>query len=403
MAGNTAQRAGWSLPVNTPRRHIPILLLTALLALTVASMATTRTTAPARAQIVVPDTVMALLPAGAVVQDAQTADFTNAGADGWAVLYTAPGDPPSAAFANWSVAVAVPSGSAFALGTTVSINDANIGVLTVADVAGTPAVALEAGVGAHASQITVVRWDGAEFATVFAGNTDTPGYDFADVDGDGQPEVVEPVSPYCQSYASSPQIVVVYKWDGAQFGEWSGPYPMSLIARRLANARQLTQQMGSWAPQDQACVWGVVAFLEAHAGNATDADNACQQAKAIAPTWEDPHDCPNYILDPAQKVRRFYEEIGAQQPYLAWGELSSAYQAAHGNESTWAQGYATTQSVAVQRSQVSLDDPTVVNVAFTATDSINGQTVTRSFAGTWTVVMEDGVWKLDSANIAETP
>src|SRR5581483_3442738 len=127
---------------------------------------------------------------------------------------------------------------------------------------------------------TVVRWDGTQFATVFASTTDTPGYDFKDVDGDGLPEVVEPISPYCQSYASSPQIVVVYKWDGTRFSEWSGPYPAAVIGERLSEAQQLTQQIASWQPADQACVWGVVAFLESRSGDAADADAACQQAKA---------------------------------------------------------------------------------------------------------------------------
>ncbi len=363
-----------------------------------------RSATPAAAQAAPPAAVVALLPADAQVQDAETADFTNSGAAGWAMLYATPSDIPGAtALKNWSVAIAVPDAGGFSLGTTATIADANVAGMTVADVAGTPAVALIAGVGAHASQMTVVRWDGAQFATVFDGTTDTPGYDFKDVDGDGQPEIVEAVSPYCRAYAVSPQIVVVYKWDGARFGEWAGPYPQALIADRLAYAQQVTTQMGDWDADAQACVWGVIAYLTGRSGDAAGADAACMQAKAVSSAWEDPRACPAYTLSPAEKVRHFYALIGQKRMFEAWMQLSQAYQQRHGSESAWEQGYKTTQSVTVEGVQPVGGDPPVVSVTFRATDATESGTITRRFSGSWTLVMEGGVWKLDTASIQQLP
>lgn len=358
----------------------------------------------ASAQTSLPEAVAALLPAGAQIQDVEAADFTNAGTAGWAVLYATPSDIPGAtALSNWSVAIAVPSADGFSLGTTATIKDANVAGMTVADVAGTPAVALIAGVGAHAAQITVVRWDGTQFATVFAGTTDTPGYDFKDIDGDGQPEIVEAASPYCRDYADSPQIVVVYKWDGAQFSEWTGPYPQELTGDLLAYARKLTTRMSDWDADAQACVWGVVAFLTSRGGDAAGADAACLQAKAIAPAWEDPRACPAYIVSPVEKVRHFYELIDQKRMVEAWLELSRAYQQRHGSESAWEQGYKSTEGVTVEEVQPVTGDQPVVFVTFTATDATESGTITRRFSGTWTLVMEHGFWKLDTANIQQVP
>jgi len=361
-----------------------------------------RHTAPAAAQVGVPDAVAALLPVGARIQDASTADFTNAGANGWAVLYATPTDiPGAAALSNWSVAIAVPDASGFTLGATFTIKDANVAGMTVADVAGTPAVALFAGVGAHAAQMTVARWDGAEFVAVFEGSTDTPGFDFKDIDGDGQPEVVEAASPYCRDYAESPQIVVVYKWDGMQFSEWAGPYPQNLIADRLAYARKVTLQMSDWKQDDQACVWGVVAFLTGRGGDAAGADAACNQAKAISPAWEDPQACPAYILSPYEKVLHFYDLLNQQRYFEAWDQLSKAYQVQQGGESAWEQGYKSTQSVTIEDVQPATGDPPIVPVTFSATDRTSGGSVTRRFSGAWTLVVEEGVWKLDTADIQQ--
>ncbi|HEY7294273.1 MAG TPA: hypothetical protein VH916_04485 [Dehalococcoidia bacterium] len=384
----------------TPRR----LLLVALPALLWAAgvLLAQRRVVPVVAQGSVPDAVVALLPAGAQIQDAASADFTNAGAPGWAVLYATPTDIPGAtALSNWSVAIAVPDAGGFTLGTTFTISDANAAGMTVANVAGTPAVALTAGVGAHAAQMTVVRWDGTEFVAVFDDSTDTPGLDFADIDGDGQPEVVEAVSPYCRDYAESPQIVVVYKWDGAQFSEWAGPYPQELIGDRLAYARKVTTQMGDWDPDAQACVWGVVAFLTGHGGDAAGADAACMQAKAISPSWEDPQACPAYILSPYEKVRHFYDLLNQKRYFEAWDQLSRSYQAQLGGESTWEQGYRNTEDVRVENVQPATDDPATILVTFSATDAAGGGSVTRRYSGTWTLVMEEGVWKLDRADIRQ--
>lgn len=386
-----------------PRRN----LLAGLLVLLVlfAAAPWLQRAAPTAAQTSLPDAVVALLPAGAQVQDAQMADFTNAGMPGWAVLFATPTDIPGAtALSNWSVLIAAPAADGgFSLGTLSTIVDANAAGMTVADVDGTPAVALIAGVGAHASQMLVVRWNGAAFPVVFQGTTDTPGYDFKDIDGDGQPEVVAAVSPYCRDYAESPQIVVVDKWDGARFSEWSGPYPSDLVADRLAYAQKVTTQMGDWDQDAQACVWGVVAFLTSRSGDAAGADAACNQAKAISPSWEDPQACPAYILSPANKVHHFYDLIDQHRLFEAWDQLSSTYQAQHGNESVWEQGYKTTQGVTVEDIQPATGDPPVVAVTFTATDTVDGVPVPRRFSGSWTLVMEDGVWKLDTADIRQVP
>ncbi|HLZ68968.1 MAG TPA: hypothetical protein VKV26_03570 [Dehalococcoidia bacterium] len=388
------------LPGSAPRFLLAVVLLGAALG----AGGALRQAMPAAAQAGLPDAVLALLPANARIQDAAMADFTNAGTNGWAVLYATPTDIPGAtALSNWSVAIAIPAVDGFTLGTTVTIMDANVAGMTVAVVDGTPAVALIAGVGAHASQMSAARWDGAEFVSVFDGASDTPGFDLTDIDGDGQPEVVEAVSPYCRDYAESPQIVVVYKWDGAQFSEWAGPYPLALIADRLAYARKVTMQMSDWDQDAQACVWGVVAFLTGRGGDAAAADAACNQAKAISPSWEDPQTCPAYILSPTEKVRHFYDLLNQRRYFAAWDELSAAYQARQGGESAWEQGYRTTQSVRIEGVQPATGNPPQVSVTFSATDRTSNGPVTRRFSGAWTLVMEAGVWKLDTANIQQVP
>src|SRR5581483_2875568 len=76
------------------RRLLSSMLL--LIGLLAAAAPRLRLAVPATAQTSLPDAVAALLPAGAQIQDAQAADFTNAGEQGWAVLYATPTDIPGA-------------------------------------------------------------------------------------------------------------------------------------------------------------------------------------------------------------------------------------------------------------------------------------------------------------------
>jgi len=105
---------------------------------------------------------------------------------------------------------------------------------------------------------------------------------------------------------------------------------------------------------------------------------------------------------PTVTVALFYTYIGAQRYADAYALLSSRYRAQQPYDS-WRAGYTTTRGAYDEAVSEASQMPEQVNVTIVATDLINGQTVVRRFAGTWTLVQEPGGWRLDSARIQQVP
>jgi hypothetical protein len=87
-------------------------------------------------------------------------------------------------------------------------------------------------------------------------------------------------------------------------------------------------------------------------------------------------------------------------PVVHYG--SRAYQATASFEG-WQRGFATTQSITVESADEVSRAPEAVAVTVVAVDLVNGRRVSRRFTGTWGLVGEDGVWKLDAAQINVEP
>jgi S1-C subfamily serine protease len=102
-------------------------------------------------------------------------------------------------------------------------------------------------------------------------------------------------------------------------------------------------------------------------------------------------------LNPAETVALFYSLLDQRSYEQAFAFLSATYKGSIAFE-TFRNGYATTQSVAVE--DVRSIAPSTVQVTVLATDLINGQTLVQRFAGTWDLVMEGGGWRLNRAQIA---
>lgn len=245
-------------------------------------------TPPVRAQTgepALPAEVAALLPAECTVHAAQPADLTGTGEQAWAVLYTTPA-ADSEFIQDAHLAIVVPGAGGWVVARTVSIELVHVAELRLVALGELPAVVLRAGVGAHASQLAVVRWTGSEFATVFAGGSNSPGIDLEDVDEDGVPEVVNYWSPYCEAYAVSPHLVTVYRWDGAAFVEETGRYP-DLLAAVEASVRAALEEAVTWSSGGRGCLHGALAYLAERRGD-LDAAAAeyCQAWTLDSAAWD---------------------------------------------------------------------------------------------------------------------
>jgi hypothetical protein len=104
---------------------------------------------------------------------------------------------------------------------------------------------------------------------------------------------------------------------------------------------------------------------------------------------------------PESAVRNHYAAIGARDFSTAWSLLSPTRRAAL-DYGTWIDGYRTTRTVRVP-SVITVEqsgDTATVAVTVVATDAEGAGMVTRTFRGTWGLVVTDGGWKLDAPRIA---
>jgi hypothetical protein len=110
---------------------------------------------------------------------------------------------------------------------------------------------------------------------------------------------------------------------------------------------------------------------------------------------------PPVRLTPVEIVSLFYSLIDQRRFDEAYALLSTRFKA-QGTREAFRAGYLTTQGVYVERVQVG-STPSNVQVSILATDLINGQRTVRRFAGTWDLVEEQGMWKLDVGRIQIQP
>jgi hypothetical protein len=109
---------------------------------------------------------------------------------------------------------------------------------------------------------------------------------------------------------------------------------------------------------------------------------------------------PNDVQEPT--VWAFYQAIAERRYEDAYDFYSPAFQAAN-PFAQWKAGYASTQRIEVETSAGRT--PSEVQILLTTTDTRpGGETVTRKFKGTWTLIWsgERQRWLLDKASIQAT-
>jgi hypothetical protein len=212
------------------------------------------------------------LPTGATVVETAGGDLRGRGLEDLIVLASGPGR--NADLEPWGVFAGpaglepgvplgsfVPGGRSIGgPGGTVSIGDVNAdGTLEVTD---------GGFVGAHASLLWVLRWDGSTLAPLFAEASNSPTVGLADLDDDGVAEIVLGQSGYCGGYADSPRLAFAFRWQDGAYRSASFRYPSlndgidEHAARILASTRD---------DDARACIQHMLATANALRGRPADA------------------------------------------------------------------------------------------------------------------------------------
>jgi hypothetical protein len=109
-------------------------------------------------------------------------------------------------------------------------------------------------------------------------------------------------------------------------------------------------------------------------------------------------------LSPEETVSHFYTLIDQRQYWSAYSLYSSGFRASQAPSfEAWQAGYSTTDRVTVEYVRRPSGAGAIVEVSILARDIVSGQTLVRRFAGTWTLVQEQGAWRLDVARIQLLP
>jgi hypothetical protein len=104
---------------------------------------------------------------------------------------------------------------------------------------------------------------------------------------------------------------------------------------------------------------------------------------------------------PVSLVRDFYTLLDHKAFDIAYSLLSERYRRAWPFDAFRA-GYRTTQGIRIDDlSQI--DDSPQVRVSVTATDLLDGQPTVRRYEGQWSLVEENGQWRLDRGLMAPQP
>ncbi len=99
-------------------------------------------------------------------------------------------------------------------------------------------------------------------------------------------------------------------------------------------------------------------------------------------------------------VKQFYSKVSSKQFDKAWELLSKNFKDYSKNYNNFVKGYDATKSVLVQDLRIQ-DLPTyTVFVKLQSADNFYSQIQTKDYSGTWKLIKEDGIWKLDKAEIA---
>jgi hypothetical protein len=109
-------------------------------------------------------------------------------------------------------------------------------------------------------------------------------------------------------------------------------------------------------------------------------------------------------LSPEETVSLFYTLIDQREYGSAYSLYSSGFRASQAPSfEAWQAGYATTDRVTVEYVRRPSGAGATVEVSILARDIVSGQTLVRRFAGTWTLVQEQGAWRLDVGRIQVLP
>lgn len=120
-----------------------------------------------------------------------------------------------------------------------------------------------------------------------------------------------------------------------------------------------------------------------------NSDSVIEETKAVKTT---PEDLVNI-------VKQYYTYIGSKQLDNAWNLLSKNFQSYTQGHDHFVKSYGTTVNNFIEDAHIQDLSKKTVYVRFKSADDVNGQTQYKMWEGIWQLVDEDGIWKLDNANI----
>lgn len=235
--------------------------------------------------VAAPAAYLALLPADSTPRDAIPGDFTGDGVERWAILYTTPrGAEPTGVW----VGIAGPGSGLVPVAGIIHAKPLDTTALSLLDLAGAPAIVLDATMEGTFSYHAVVRWDGARFLRVLQRFSSFDRTGPEDVDGDGTPEIVERQALPCFGSDVLMQRLRIYRWQGTVYEEATAAFPDVLGELGERTREELARAAGD--ARGQACLYGTLAYLAAVSGDADGTATACQRMLEADPEWRVP--CP---------------------------------------------------------------------------------------------------------------
>ncbi len=104
---------------------------------------------------------------------------------------------------------------------------------------------------------------------------------------------------------------------------------------------------------------------------------------------------------PETTVMLYYDYISIRQLNLAWGLLTQNFQNYVQGYDRWIVGYNNTLNVFVLSLGKSDIADNIVKIKLGSVDDVNGQVSYKIYEGTYTLVQQEGIWRIDSANISQ--